>query len=124
MEHHVALAPDTDIKGLAAFLNACDFVVARAGGGLFEIAAHGKPVILVPIAESANNHQMANAYAYQNSGAGVVIEEPNLLPGIFVSQAKRILGDSKLYSQMVESAKAFNKPEAAKAVATDILSLV
>ncbi len=43
---------------------AADVVVCRGGAGIFEIASFGKPAILIPIAESANNHQRANAYAF------------------------------------------------------------
>ncbi|PIR87237.1 MAG: hypothetical protein COU11_01645 [Candidatus Harrisonbacteria bacterium CG10_big_fil_rev_8_21_14_0_10_49_15] len=112
-----------DEQNLAHALNASDLVVARSGGTVFEIAAHAKPAILVPLPESANGHQLANAYAYQAAGAGIVLEEPNLLIGIFMDQARKLTQASDAVAKMREAAKAFYKPNAARQIAEDVLSL-
>ena len=52
---------------------AADLVVARAGGSIFEIAAHGRPAILVPIRTPTADHQTANARWMADAGAAVVI---------------------------------------------------
>ena len=63
---------------------AADIVVSRAGSGsIFEIAAMGKPSILIPLPEAASNHQALNAYEYAKSGATIVMEESNLTPNVF-----------------------------------------
>jgi len=108
---------------MAHALNACDLVLARSGSGIFEIAAHGRPAILVPLSGSANNHQQENAYIYQGAGAGVVMEEENLLPTIFTVQADKILKNGEVYKKMSEAAKSFYHPNAADYIAHDILSL-
>ncbi|MEK9186318.1 MAG: UDP-N-acetylglucosamine--N-acetylmuramyl-(pentapeptide) pyrophosphoryl-undecaprenol N-acetylglucosamine transferase, partial [Patescibacteria group bacterium] len=70
---------DSEISMTGA-LAAAEVIVSRAGAGaIFEIAASGKPAILIPLPESARNHQESNAYAYQKTGAAVLIEEENLL---------------------------------------------
>ena len=104
---------------------AADIVVARAGAGLiFEVAALGKPSILIPLPESANNHQVHNAYEYEKAGAAVVIEEENLLSGLLINQIEKILTDKNKYAQMSEAARKFYVPDSAKMIAEDILSLI
>ena len=61
--------------GLAAALAAADLVLARAGGSIFEIAAAGRPAILVPYPHASGRHQHANAEWMAAGGAAVVIED-------------------------------------------------
>ena len=49
------------VDSLADPLAACDLVVARAGGSIFEIAAAGRPAILVPYPAATADHQTGNA---------------------------------------------------------------
>ena len=115
------LYPFLDDTTMARALKSADIVVSRSGGSIFEIAASGKPAILVPLASSANNHQFENAYAYKDAGAGIVMEEENLLSGIFTTQVDKLVGDKELYSKMSQSALQFYKPEASNLIAIDIL---
>jgi len=116
--------PFLDSQRLGIALSAADLVVSRAGAGsIFEISAFEKPSIIIPITESANDHQRANAYSYAKSGAAIVIEEENLLPGIFTSQIKSILQDENKYKQMSESAKKFSKPNASEIIALEIIRI-
>ncbi|MDP2695912.1 MAG: UDP-N-acetylglucosamine--N-acetylmuramyl-(pentapeptide) pyrophosphoryl-undecaprenol N-acetylglucosamine transferase [bacterium] len=110
---------------LAEAYNAADLVVSRAGAGsIFEIAAKGKPAVIIPLATSANGHQEKNAYAYAETGAAVIMEEANLLENIFINEIVRILSDGSLYSKMSEAARSFYKEDAANRIADDIIKLV
>ena len=111
----------TDDYGTA--LEAADVVLARPGSTIFEIAAFAKPAILIPLAESANGHQKANAYAFADAGAGVVIEEGNLLPGIFLNELKKILGNEDLRTKMCEASAKFFVPGAAVTIADEIVKM-
>ena len=113
--------PYLDDTEMATALNAADLVVCRSGSQIFELAALGKPSILIPLPESANDHQRANAYAYSKSGAALVIEEENLLPGVFITQAKKLLSDPTLLERMGQSARTFYKANAAEIIAKDVL---
>lgn len=117
----VSYLNDTALK-LA--MNAADIVVARAGAGtIYELAAFGKPAILIPLNNSANDHQRQNAYEYAKFGAAQVIEENNLKVNILLIQIKNILGDPATLKYMSECAAAFFKPRSAEELATEILRL-
>ncbi|MBU1178909.1 undecaprenyldiphospho-muramoylpentapeptide beta-N-acetylglucosaminyltransferase [Patescibacteria group bacterium] len=101
-----------------------DLVISRAGGSaIYEIAAWGLPSILVPLKNSAQGHQMANAYNYNRSGACDVIEESNLSPHVLISEIKRIFEEKEKMKKMAEAAKKFYKPEAARKIAKEIMKL-
>ncbi len=105
-------------------LAAADLVVARAGSGtITEIAAFGKPAILIPLEGAANDHQRINAYEFAKMGAAVVIEEENLLPAIFLRQVKSILADAALRQKMSSASTKFFKPGAAEVIAQEVLRL-
>ncbi len=105
-------------------LSSADLVVSRAGAGaIFEIASKGKPAILIPFPDAAADHQKENAYRYAEGGGAVVIEEENLLPSIFLSQAEKILNNPDVKEKMIAGAKDFYQPGAAGRIASHILEL-
>jgi len=107
---------------IATALAASDIAVARAGSGtIFELAAFGVPAILIPMDEGSNGHQRINAYEFAEKGGGVVIEESNLLPGIFLTQLKAILGDENRRAQMAAASAQFFTPGGAEKIAEAIL---
>ena len=109
---------------LSAAFVAADLIIARAGSAtLFEIAAFGKPAIIIPLSESANDHQRANAHVFEESGAVVVIEESNLLSGIFMNEVKKIISDKALQEKMGAAARQFFFPDAADKIGEGILKL-
>ena len=113
-----------DDKKLNLALTAADLAIIRPGASsITEIAAFGLPAILIPAIESANDHQRVNAYEFANGGGGVVIEEPNLLPGIFLNQLKTIISDTDLRTKMSAAASRFYVPDAAAKIAEKIITL-
>ncbi len=112
-------------KNMRSAYDAADLVVARAGAGtIFELAALKKPSILVPLPESANNHQVENAYTYARTGATIVLEEENFLPSILFGAVQKILRDEKSRAAMGEAAGKFYIPDAAEKISEDILSVL
>lgn len=106
-------------------MSAADLIVSRAGSGaIFEIAAFGKPSILIPLSDAANDHQKINAYEYAGNGAAIVIEESNLLGNIFVTQLRNILNSPERMETMSQAAKSFSKPEAAELLAREIIKII
>lgn len=103
---------------------ASDIVVSRAGSGsIFEIAAMGRPSILVPLPESAQNHQAKNAYEYAMTGAAITIEETNLTRNIFFTQLDKLFADENALASMGIAARAFARPDATQTLAEEIVRL-
>ena len=71
-------------------LAACDLVLARAGGSVFELAAAGRPAILVPYPHATARHQHANAAWMSDGGAALVIEDSELDPAALLRTRRRI----------------------------------
>ena len=123
-KHRYRIISFLETEEMKNALAAADIVISRAGSGaIFELAYFGKPAILIPLEESANGHQKANAYEYANTGAAIVIEEPNLLNTLFMNQLRDLLGSSDSLKAMSESALAFAKPKAGQKIAEEILKL-
>lgn len=103
---------------------ACDLVISRAGSGsIFEIAYFKKPSILIPLKESAQNHQYFNAYEYARRGGAIVIEEDNLKSSIFFTQLDSILSNRNKYDEMISKIGDFARPQSAAVIADEIINL-
>jgi len=101
---------------------AADIAVSRAGNSMLsELAAFGVPAILIPHDEGSNGHQRMNAYEFTKNGGGIVIEEANLLAGIFLSQLKMVVSNPELQQKMSVAAKQFFVPDAADVIVDGIL---
>ncbi len=99
-----------------------DVVISRCGANsIAEIAANGKPSILIPLKTSAQNHQQVNAYLYGRSGAAIIIEEDNLLPHLLLRDLNEITTNTSLRKAMIKAALAFNPPDSSDIIARQIL---
>jgi len=120
-----ALRGHMDEKEVKIALAATDVVLARAGAStISEIAAYGKPAILVPLKEAANDHQRANAYAYADTGAALVMEEDNLTPHVLLNDIQKLFGDVPRLETMQRAAKAFARVDAASVIGKEVLKMV
>ena len=112
------LLPFTDDFGAA--LSAADLVVARAGGSVWEVAAAGRPALLVPYPHATADHQTENARYFERGGGAVVVPEPDL---DLRRQVEELLADPQRLGQMGESMKALARPNAADDIAKELLRL-
>jgi UDP-N-acetylglucosamine--N-acetylmuramyl-(pentapeptide) pyrophosphoryl-undecaprenol N-acetylglucosamine transferase len=108
----------TDDFGAA--LAAADLVVSRAGGAVWEIAAAGKPALLVPYPYATADHQTKNARHFERAGGAVVVPEAQLDLG---AQVAGLLADPTRLARMGEAMRAASRPDAAEAVADDLVAL-
>jgi len=104
---------------------AADIIISRSGSGsIFEIAGNGKPSILIPLPSAAGDHQSKNAYAYSETGAAEVLEQENLTPNFFMEKIQLLFLHPEKLEEMKQSALAFAKPLAARALAREILEFL
>lgn len=112
------LRPFLNLSELTAAYAAADVIVSRAGAAnLFEIAALGKPGVIIPITNSNGDHQRSNALEFGKFG-GTVLEEQNLTPQLFIRSIEEAYNNRV---QVGEKIKGFAKPEAAELIAKELL---
>ena len=109
-------------ENLGDVLAAADLVVARAGGSVMEVAAAGRPAILVPYPHATADHQTANARWMADGGAAVIVPDEELDPGRLRREADALLGDDALLSEMSAASRMLAKPDAARTIAREVLS--
>ena len=125
LEKYYHVYPSLDEIELKNAYKVADFVIARAGSGtIFEIAACGKPSILIPLPSSASGHQLKNAYQYSKTGAALVIEQKNLTPNFFWGELNYLLSQPEVLQRMKDSALQFARPMAAEHIAREIIEYV
>ena len=112
-----------DESGLRDFYEVSDLIISRASSSIFEIAAWGKPSILIPLQNAAQDHQRKNAYEYAAAGACIVIEEPNLSPHVLFAEIKKVLDNPELLTKMRAAAQKFSRIDAAELIAREILKI-
>jgi UDP-N-acetylglucosamine--N-acetylmuramyl-(pentapeptide) pyrophosphoryl-undecaprenol N-acetylglucosamine transferase len=110
-----------DEPDFADALAAADLAVSRAGGSVFEIAAHGVPAILVPYPHAAADHQTANARWMADAGAAVVIADGELSGARLARQVAELLADRASLAAMAAASQRLARPDAARAVADELL---
>jgi UDP-N-acetylglucosamine--N-acetylmuramyl-(pentapeptide) pyrophosphoryl-undecaprenol N-acetylglucosamine transferase len=112
------LLPFTDDFGAA--LAASDLVVARAGGSVWEVAAAGRPAILVPFPHATADHQTKNARFFEEGGGAVLVQERDL---DLRHQVEELLGDPAHLERMAEAMRSLAQPDAADVIAQEVLNL-
>jgi UDP-N-acetylglucosamine--N-acetylmuramyl-(pentapeptide) pyrophosphoryl-undecaprenol N-acetylglucosamine transferase len=109
------------IEPFADALAAADLVVARAGGSVMEIAAAGRPAILIPYPHATADHQTTNARWMADGGAAVVIPDSELTPGSLSRAIAELLADEDRLREMGTAARRLAKPDAAQRIAREVL---
>ncbi len=97
-----------------------DVIVSRSGGTVSEIAAAGKPSILVPLPTAADQHQLRNAQAFEKAGAARLVPDTEMTGARLVEEVNRLTSSTELLAKMGEAARALARQGAAKRAA-DVL---
>src|SRR3954454_13264644 len=117
-ERYTLLQYEPDLGDVLA---AADLVVARAGGSVMEIAAAGRPAILIPYPHATADHQTTNARWMADGGAAVVIPDVELTADRLSGTIADLLTDEDRLRQMGIAARRLAKPNAAGRIAQEVL---
>lgn len=113
--------------GMVEILAAADIVVARAGATtLLELAALGKPTVIVPNPYLTGGHQLKNAVVYQEKGAAAIVDERHMVaqPNTLLDCLNALLLNPGELEKMSKAMKQFARPEAANNMARMIINAV
>jgi UDP-N-acetylglucosamine--N-acetylmuramyl-(pentapeptide) pyrophosphoryl-undecaprenol N-acetylglucosamine transferase len=125
------LAPKFQTSGMAGEISAflenmprafaeADVIVSRSGGTVSEIAAAGKPSILVPLPTAADQHQLRNAQALEKAGAARLVPDSEMTGARLVEEVTRLASEPGTLEKMGLAARVLARSGAAQRAA-DVL---
>jgi UDP-N-acetylglucosamine--N-acetylmuramyl-(pentapeptide) pyrophosphoryl-undecaprenol N-acetylglucosamine transferase len=99
-----------------------ELVIGRSGAGaVSEICAVGRPSLLVPYPYAAGDHQRHNAEALVRAGAAASVLDAQATPERLASEIARLIAEPAALAGMASAARAEGRPDAARAIALDLL---
>jgi UDP-N-acetylglucosamine--N-acetylmuramyl-(pentapeptide) pyrophosphoryl-undecaprenol N-acetylglucosamine transferase len=104
-----------------AALGASDLVLARAGGSVWELAAAGKPAVLVPGLFATADHQSKNAEYFEHGGGVVVVPEGEA--GRAPEVVRSLLDNPRRLGDMASAMRRLARPDAADEIAEELIAL-
>jgi UDP-N-acetylglucosamine--N-acetylmuramyl-(pentapeptide) pyrophosphoryl-undecaprenol N-acetylglucosamine transferase len=113
------LIPETDRIGAA--YAAADLALARAGSTVWELAAAGRPAVLVPYPFATADHQARNAEHFVREGGAIMVRELDLedVPDL----VRSLLGDPPRLARMSAAMLRAARPDAADEIAGELIAL-
>lgn len=112
------------ITDMSAAYKAADLVIARAGAGsISELQVLGKPVILVPSPNVAEDHQTHNARALSDVGAAVFVADADARQ-ILVDEAIRLMDDPEARKKMSNEIKKMAISDSDTRIANEVCNLL
>jgi UDP-N-acetylglucosamine--N-acetylmuramyl-(pentapeptide) pyrophosphoryl-undecaprenol N-acetylglucosamine transferase len=98
-----------------------DVVLARSGSTIAELAAAGRPSVLVPLPTAADDHQRKNAEVFVEAGAAVMLLQKDVTPESLFGALNALLTNAPQRAEMAEKAHALAKPGALDKITAMVL---
>ena len=112
------------VKRMDYAYSIADLVVSRAGASsISELCLLGKPSILVPSPNVAEDHQTKNAQALATRKAAVMVADKDA-NSLLLDEAIRMIADKPLLNELGENAKKMAQLDSADRIADEILKLI
>lgn len=123
-----ASAPGVQVMGFINRMDlayaAADVIISRAGAGtISELSLVGKPVVLVPSPNVAEDHQSHNAMALANKGAAIMVKDTDA-GEILLKEALTLVKDINKCNMLSASIKSLADRGADEVIACEILKLI
>ncbi len=110
---------------MPARLGEAHLLVCRAGAStIAELAAAGRPAILVPLPIAADNHQSANGRALVAAGAATMIGQESFTPERLARELTTLMAEPAQLAARAAAARRFARPDAAGALADLVEGLI
>lgn len=111
------------IEDMPQAFAAADVIASRAGAiSISELTIVGKPVILVPSPNVAEDHQTKNAMALTEAGAAVLVRDGEAKERL-IGELLSLLGDEERMARYAMRIKQMAKPDAARTIARLAIAL-
>jgi len=105
------------LERMADDMREADVVVCRAGATtLAELAAVGRPALLVPLPGASDGHQQVNADVLVRAGAAETLPQADMTGPLLAERLVRLAGDEARRRRMAEAAGALARPDAARVI--------
>ena len=112
------------ISDMAAAYKAADLVISRAGASsISEFCLIGKPVILVPSPNVAEDHQTKNAMALVEKQAAIYVKDADA-PGTLLKQAIELVNDDKKLQNLSANILTLALPDSATIIAKEVIKIM
>jgi UDP-N-acetylglucosamine--N-acetylmuramyl-(pentapeptide) pyrophosphoryl-undecaprenol N-acetylglucosamine transferase len=109
---------------MPAMFAEADLIVCRAGAGaVSELAAAGKPSLLIPFPFAADDHQLKNAQAFERAGAAVLSLDRDWTGERFFESVNTLYRDRLRMRTMGENARKLAHPGAARRAAQILIDI-
>jgi UDP-N-acetylglucosamine--N-acetylmuramyl-(pentapeptide) pyrophosphoryl-undecaprenol N-acetylglucosamine transferase len=99
-------------------------VIARSGASILEIAATGRPSVLIPYPNSADNHQQANAEVFRKAGASIVVTNSDFNGKRCAELIRSLYKEETRLLGMGQAAYSLCKRQAATQIAAHCIGLI
>ena len=112
-------------EDMPARLGEAHLAICRAGAStIAELAAAGRPAILVPLPIAADDHQSANGRALVAAGAAIMMAQPSFTPKRLAQELETLMAEPAALARRAAAASGFARPDAARALADLVEGLI
>jgi UDP-N-acetylglucosamine--N-acetylmuramyl-(pentapeptide) pyrophosphoryl-undecaprenol N-acetylglucosamine transferase len=120
----IAARSESFLDPVVTEMSAADLVICRAGATtLAELAALGRPALLVPLPSATDDHQRKNARVLAAGGAADVLDQDALAGVTLADAVEKLVADRPRRQAMSAAMRGFARPDAAKRIVDRIWEL-
>ena len=112
------------INDMASAMTKAHLVIGRAGASsVAELAAAGRPAVLVPYPYAMDDHQTANAEAAVQVKGGWLVPESEMTAGSLAGRIATLITSPETLTKTAENIRLLNKTNAAQSITAQVLAL-